>query len=90
MSVGGTVIEVVEQIAPEDGRKRVRLWCVDRDDEVAVWTRPAEDLPAVGDRIWWQGGRIFWTPVDKRFVDRPIPKLGFSFDPRPRARMRAG
>lgn len=27
-------------------------------------------------------GGFIWTPANERFIEKPIPKIGFSFDPR--------
>lgn len=84
--VGGVVIEACHETQPETGREVVRLWCFDGragyHDECAVWTEPADDLPEVGDSIWWQGNKIMWTSTQQGFRDRVIPKIGYSFDPR--------
>lgn len=82
--VGGTVIENQTVTCRETGRVRRRLWCVDRrhGDECAVFAdreEAAEVRP--GDRIWWQGRKIYWTR-DGAFTEREISKIGFSFDPR--------
>ena len=82
--VGGTVIENRVSSNPETGAIRRRLWCVDgrHGDECAVYADREEAADVrPGDRIWWQGGKIYWTR-DGLFVDREIRKIGFSFDPR--------
>lgn len=84
--VGGTVLEVRREQQPETGRDVVRLWCIDArhgHDECAVWTELADDLPAVGDEIWWQSGKIMWSSPTRGFRDRIIPKVGYSFRPSP-------
>lgn len=78
--VGGTVIEVSQV---RDGV--MRLWCVDprhQWDECAVHVSDKDGIPDVGDRVWWQGGHVYWTPDDERFVEKPLEKVGFSYDPR--------
>ena len=83
--VGGSVIEVRPMKAHGSGRDVIRLWCLDATnggrDECAVYTAPADKLPAVGDQVWWQGGFIYWTPAG-RHEERKLPKIGNSFDPR--------
>jgi hypothetical protein len=76
--VGGTVIEALA-MKTRGGRDVVRLWCVDKMDECAVYADPEspDGLPSVGDRIWWQSGQIMFDG-DKRTAR----KIGFSFDPR--------
>lgn len=92
--VGGTVIENVICRSSGTGLLRRRLWCADRrsTDECAVFAdvEEAEDV-RVGDWIWWQGGKIYWTRYpngdssqEPEFVEREIRKIGFSFDPRGR------
>lgn len=81
--VGGTVIENRLRLI-EGGDLRRQLWCVDRrhGDECAVFADPTEaEGVRPGDRIWWQGGKIYWTR-DGAFTEREIRKIGFSFDPR--------
>lgn len=86
--VGGTIIEAKLMKAHGSGRDVLRLWCVDQrnGDECAVYAEPYigqnVNLPEVGDEIWWQGGTIYWSDRERTFVDSPIPKIGFSFDPR--------
>lgn len=82
--VGGTVIENLLSRCGATHQERRRLWCVDRrhGDECAVFADPEEARDVIpGDRIWWQGGRIYWTR-DGAFTEREIRKIGFSFDPR--------
>lgn len=76
--VGGTVIEAL-RMRDKAGRDVVRLWCVDKMDECAVYADPKspDGLPGIGDRIWWQSGRIYFDG-DKKVAT----KIGFSFDPR--------
>lgn len=89
--VGGTVIENRVGGGGRGQGLRRQLWCVDDTngwDECPVFTdieRGADVRP--GDRIWWQGGTIYWTrdasPAGgPGFVERELPKLGGSFDPR--------
>lgn len=32
----------------------------------------------VGDVVWWQGKDLLWTPKDKRFTDRIVPRIGYA------------
>lgn len=83
--IGGKVIEnkIVRQ--PETSRKLRRLWCVDtvyQSDELAVYTTPDNGKNVQGgDDIWWQSGKIYWSRGND-FRDVPMPKVGYSFDPR--------
>jgi len=56
----------------------IRLWCVDKFDECAVYAEAYEPGhgPVVGTRIWWNSGKIFFEG-DRRNVR----KIGYSFDP---------
>jgi hypothetical protein len=76
--IGGKVIEV----RPEGDR--ARIWCMDtqRDDECAIYVCSEDEMPVPGDTVWWQGGKAYWTPSDRRFTDRSMTKVGNSFDPR--------
>lgn len=76
--VGGRLIEI-RPMRTEGGRDVVRLWCVDKFDECAVYSEPfeADKGPKIGDKIWWQSGTIYFDG------DRQtLRKVGFSFDPR--------
>ena len=91
--IGGTVIE--NSIVTNTSRPLRRLWCVDRRrpaDECAVYAEIDEAVDVrPGDWIWWQSGKIYWTRHrpgtlnDPEFVERPLKKVGGSFDPRGRA-----
>lgn len=74
--VGGKIIEVRRE------GERTRIWCVDGSDECAIYIETPSEMPALGDMLWWQGRTAFWTPADKRFVERELTRIGFSFDPR--------
>ncbi len=83
--VGGTVIENIP-VPLEQGVRR-RLWVTDprgREGECRVYCdiKGGKDVRP-GDRIWWQGGTIYWTrdiaDGEYEFVDREIDKVGFSF-----------
>lgn len=85
--VGGTVIETrAMRVHAGDYPGRDidvhRLWCANHHgDECAVYTKHAEGVRP-GDSIWWQDGKVYWTSADRRFIDKPLPKVGYSFDPR--------
>jgi hypothetical protein len=82
MMVGGEVIETVKA----DGRVWVN--CRDRTypkDACAIYVERNADAEQIahGDGVWWQGGYAMWTPADRRFTDRKIPRIGFSGVSRP-------
>lgn len=83
--VGGRVIEIMPMCVlagPYPGQMTnvIRLWVHNPpNDECAVYAEPAETMPALGDEIWWQSGRIFFD--NDRWTLR---KIGYSFDPRPK------
>lgn len=84
--VGGVIVGNLRTISHGSRRDVRLLWCVDPrrpNDECAVYADPieAKDVKP-GDRIWWQGGTIYWTTADERIVEKELPKIGFSFDPR--------
>ena len=33
---------------------------------------------SIGDQVWWQSGRVFWTDSEEVFVDCPFKKIGYS------------
>ncbi len=74
MSVGGHLIEIMP-IRLASGRDVVRLWVVDSySAEVCVYAEPQESMPALGDEIWWQSGRIMFERDRQTLV-----KVGYSF-----------
>jgi hypothetical protein len=80
--VGGKIIEV------RDDRRAgtTRLWVMDNrppHDEAAIYVETQAEMPVAGDAVWWQGRSAMWTPADRRFVDRVLPRIGYSFTPRP-------
>jgi hypothetical protein len=89
--VGGKIIEIETQRLPS-GMDVLRLWVLDTpSDECAVHVDPskafdtpgakprygAPGLPALGENIWWQSGRVYFDN-DRRY----LVKVGNSFDPR--------
>lgn len=77
--VGGKVLEVAPM-----GNK-LRIWVVDTtysDDELAIYVEDQRDVPAPGDSVWWHGRKAFWTTKNRSYVDRPMNRIGYSFDPR--------
>lgn len=81
MSVGGRLIEILPMRLPESGREVLRLWVVDRpsgspgfNDETCVYAQPQESLPAIGDEVWWQSGKIYFDRDRQHLV-----KVGYSF-----------
>ena len=74
--IGGSIIEVLPQ------GDKARVWCVDRNgDEAAIYIKITPEMPVAGDQIWWQQRTALWTPKDRRFVDRHLERVGYSFDP---------
>lgn len=75
MSVGGTVIDIVP-VSPS------KLWVntMDRGSlhHVAVYCDPQGEPIDVGDSLWWQSGKCYWTPRDRSRQDVPLPKIGYS------------
>lgn len=76
---GGTIIEIRK--LPD----RWRLWCAELPqgasgpmDECAVYCGIADEMPEVGDTVWWQGASVLWTPKDRRFIDKKLVKIGYS------------
>lgn len=97
MMVGGTVIEVRPMTIkaghyPGKMIDVVRIWCLDRNgDERAVYAKRYVDCKVEpGDSVWWQGGKVFWTPKDRSVIDVPLEKVAFSFDPQPRLSQKDG
>lgn len=74
MAVGGRLIEIATHIlrdvdSPEYRRDVIRLWVIDRDgDETIAYAEPAEEMPRLGENIWWQAGKIFFDSDRKYLV----------------------
>ena len=76
--IGGKVIEV----RPEG--QKTRLWVMDHRQssaEAAIYVETQTEMPVPGDDVWWQARLAYWTPADRRFTDRPMPRVGYSFMP---------
>lgn len=88
--VGGKVIEVAPMRVfageyPGKLQNVLRIWCVDNtysNDELAIYVEDMRDVPAPGDDVWWQGRTAYWSGKSRSFVDRPMKRVGYSFDPR--------
>lgn len=89
--VGGIVTETIVL------KDRVWVNCMGRGSEkntrCAIFVERDRNSLLVqrGDKLWWQGNRAFWTPVDfdgetpkdKRMIEIEIRRIGFSGVPRP-------
>ena len=54
-----------------------------RDDRICVRVDEGNEEIRLGDRVWWQGRRIYWTPVgraDDR-VEVILGRMSYSFTP---------
>lgn len=75
MSVGGKIIEIRDISAT-----KVAIWVLDSqpgcETETCVHAERAEDMPKVGDAIWWQSGQIMFDGDRKT-----LRKIGFSHRP---------
>lgn len=91
MSVGGTVVEVVDVPA------RGLVWVDTREHQtarqtVAIYVERTPEALSVseGDSVWWQGPWAFWTPRtgslkhDPPFVDKKLKRHGYSGVERPK------
>lgn len=80
--VGGKVIEVCDI----PGRSELWVNCADfpsgrrRPDTCSVLMERSADSEQIqiGDSVWWQCGKCYWTPQDKSRVDVAIRKVGGS------------
>lgn len=90
MSVGGTVVEIV------DDPIRERVWVDTKERQesrrtVAIYVERSPEALSIteGDSLWWQGSYAYWTPRTGRFVDAPpfcdraIRRVSGSGVPRP-------
>jgi len=80
--VGGKVIEVCDI----PGRDELWVNCADfrqgrkHPDTCSVLVERNADSEQIqiGDKLWWQGGKCYWTPQDESRVEVPIRKIGGS------------
>lgn len=77
--VGGTVITTITN------GDRVYINCREvtkrrRPETCAIYVVHNADSEQIrpGDNVWWQGNRAMWTPADRRFTDRVIPRASYS------------
>ena len=80
MSVGGMVTEVIVE------SERVWIDTNDKGDRCAIFVHKDSNSEQVkvGDIVWWQGGKAFWTTADRKtVVERTLRKRGFSGVPKP-------
>lgn len=84
--VGGIVITTIT-----DG-DRIYVNCrgtgCERRETCAIYVQSNADSERIrpGDDIWWHGQWAMWTPADRRFTDRKIPRRGYSGVKSPLAR----
>lgn len=88
MSGGGIVIDVwpIDLRVSGEVRRLLRVWVYDprSGDESAVYVDPEQGAGIrVHDRVWWGADCVYWTRGGE-FTDRQLPKVGLSFDPRPK------
>jgi hypothetical protein len=59
--IGGMVVETCDT---EDGLVYVEAVCQLHGDHGAILLRPTREAKLIdlGDLIWWQGRKAFWTP----------------------------
>jgi len=72
MSVSGNIVQIYE------GTDRLWVNTHDHGDYCAVFIEKTENKIELGDTLWWQGGKAFWTPKDKSVVEVPINRIGCS------------
>jgi hypothetical protein len=94
--VGGTVVEtIIVPVQVETDvdcvrfglEREARVWVNvrDRGDECAVFVADSPEARSIseGDTLWWQGGKVFWTPKSRAFADKPLRRIGCSGVARP-------
>jgi hypothetical protein len=76
MSVGGKIVAglVVSM-------ERVWVNTYDGSAFCEVFCDPQGEALRIGDSLWWQSGKCYWTPKSDPYdtrVDVPLRKLGYS------------
>lgn len=78
--VGGRVVEVAEV----PGRQLMWINAAARPykriEYCSVLVRKDSDSEQIqiGDKVWWQGGCVYWTMQDESRVEVPLKKVGGS------------
>lgn len=80
--VGGTVVTIIgrgdkvyincKEVLPAKSRRKPETCAI-----YVVRNADSEQIRP-GDNIWWQGKWAMWTPVDRRFTDKQIPRASYS------------
>ena len=78
--VGGRVVATIETA------DRIYVDCQEvlrhrgRPQTCAIYVVRNADSEQIrpGDNVWWQGKWAMWTPADRRFTDRQIPRASYS------------
>jgi hypothetical protein len=76
-SMGNVSLLQCAEVLYDECGNRTSIGC----NELCVRVKNEADMPNVGDLIWWQSGKVYWTPEDKRFEDKALEKIGYSFRP---------
>lgn len=60
------------------------LQCVDNirpheTTSVTIERSELSDKITIGDQLWWQNKKVFWSSQDKKYQDHPFNKIGYSY-----------
>ena len=82
--IGGLVIETIvlaNRVWINYAERQSRSQCA-----IYVERTPASEKVRLGDMLWWQGAYAMWTPLDKRFIEKKLLRIGSSGVNRPKER----
>lgn len=79
--VGGTVVGVTFRESEGSVLLHVQGTGCERNDTTHVRCKRHRTMagrwvqPNVGDSVWWQSGKVYWTPAGSRMRDVPLEKI---------------
>ena len=80
---GGIVIE------ENSDYDHIEIVVEDEGEQLAIKLAVTAESQCIseGDKVWWQGRKAYWTPVDSHLKcfdgveDVEIPRIGYSYKP---------
>lgn len=64
----GEALLTVEDVITERTADNCAVRCIERQ---------AGEI-GIGDSVWWQSGKVYWTPKSRTETDVPLEKVGYS------------
>ena len=75
--IGGKVIGIARRkgetlLHVQDGKDTCSVWCVEPGSKMRMHYGQIE----LGDSVWWQCGKVYWTSA--HYSDVPLLKIAYS------------